>query len=111
MGVSPVMSTPTSASDSADRSLIAVPGFVPAECTSTVSPAILRISPAAIWDLPPFLTQTNSTDGVRIGLGHQPTGVMPSSARSRRTRSSMSSRIGRTASTPWPAGSGSSQFS
>ena len=23
-----------------------------------------RISPAAIWDLPPFLTQTNSTDGV-----------------------------------------------
>ena len=30
-----------------------------------MSPTILLISPAAIWDLPPFLTQTNSTDGVR----------------------------------------------
>jgi hypothetical protein len=29
----------------------------------TESPAILRISPAAIWDLPAFLTQTNNTDG------------------------------------------------
>ena len=40
------------------------PGLVPAECTSTESPAIFRISPAAICDLPQFLTQTNSTDGV-----------------------------------------------
>ena len=44
--------------------VVPVPGFVPAEYTCTVSPAILLISPAAIWDLPPFLTQTNSTDGV-----------------------------------------------
>ena len=45
------------------------------------------------------------------GLRHQETGVMPSSSSRRRTRSSISSRIGRTASTDWPAGSGSSQFS
>ena len=53
-----------SISDWADSELMAVPGLVPAEYTRTVSPAIWRISPAAIWDLPPFLTQTNSTDGV-----------------------------------------------
>ena len=41
-------------------------GLVPAEYTCTVSPAILLISPAAICDLPPFLTQTNSTDGVGL---------------------------------------------
>jgi hypothetical protein len=39
-------------------------GLVPAECTSTRLPAALRINPAAIWDLPPLRTQTNSTDGV-----------------------------------------------
>src|SRR5258705_13969810 len=65
-----LMSTPTSASASADRSLTAAPGLVPAEYTSTVSPAILLIRPAAICDLPAFLTQTNRTDGL------PPTSVM-----------------------------------
>src|SRR3954467_2244378 len=36
----------------------------PAWPRSDPAPAILRISPAAICDLPPFFTQTNSTDGV-----------------------------------------------
>jgi hypothetical protein len=38
-------------------------------------------------------------------------GAMPKSVRRRRTRSSMSSRIGRTASTDWPAGSGNTHSS
>ena len=66
-GVSPLMSAPTSASTSADRALIFEPGVVPAECTITRSPAALRYSPAAIWDLPPLRTQTNGTDGVLTG--------------------------------------------
>ena len=40
------------------------PGWVPAGSTGMMLPTILRMSPAAIWDLPPFFTQTNSTDGV-----------------------------------------------
>ena len=67
-GVWSVMSTPTSRSVSADSSLIADPGLVPAESTVTVSPAILRMRPAAIWDLPPFLTQTNSTEGLAVSV-------------------------------------------
>lgn len=63
-GVWSLMSTPTSASDWAERSLMAVPGLVPAEYTCTASPAILRIRPAAICDFPPFLTHTKSTEGV-----------------------------------------------
>jgi hypothetical protein len=51
-GVSPVRSTPTSARACADSALISSPGFVPAEWTSTRSPAALRMSPAAIWDFP-----------------------------------------------------------
>ncbi len=31
-----------------------------------MSPTAARISPAAICDLPPFFTHTNSTDGVLI---------------------------------------------
>ncbi len=42
---------------------MASPGLVPAEYTCTLSLAILRMSPAAICDLPRFLTQTNNTDG------------------------------------------------
>jgi hypothetical protein len=61
-----LMSTPTSARDSAESRLIEIPGWVPAEYTCTESPAMVRISPAAIWDLPLFLTQTNSTDGVAV---------------------------------------------
>ena len=41
-----------------------LPHLVPAEYTCTVSAAILLISPAAICDLPPFLMQTNRTDGL-----------------------------------------------
>ena len=52
LGVWSVMSTPISLSASADSVLTAVPGLVPAEYICTVSPAICRISPAAIWDLP-----------------------------------------------------------
>ena len=44
--------------------MTALPGLVPAECTSTALPAVLRIRPAAIWDLPPFFTHTNNTLGV-----------------------------------------------
>jgi hypothetical protein len=66
-GVSLSISAPSSASTSAESALMEVPGFVPAECTATRSPAALRMSPAAIWDLPPLRTQTNSTDGVLIG--------------------------------------------
>lgn len=40
---------------------------MPTECTETRSPAALRISAAAIWDLPPLRTQANSTDGVLTG--------------------------------------------
>jgi len=47
--------------------LIADTGSVPADSTVAVSPAILRMRPAAIWDLPPFFTQTNNTDGL-VGL-------------------------------------------
>ena len=50
--------------DYADSPLIVDPRFVPAESTVTVSPAIFRMRPAATWDVPPFLTHTNSTDGV-----------------------------------------------
>ena len=59
-----VMSTPTSRRTTADSPLIVDPRFVPAESTVTVSPAIFRMRPAANWDVPPFLTHTNSTDGV-----------------------------------------------
>ena len=51
--------------ETGSRSSTAEPGLVPADYTCTVSPAILVISPAPICDLPPFLTQTNSTDGMR----------------------------------------------
>jgi hypothetical protein len=59
-----LMSTPTSRSVWADRALTVLPGWVPAESTVTVSPTVLRMSLAAIWDLPAFFTQTNRTDGV-----------------------------------------------
>src|SRR5699024_8194164 len=61
------ISAPSSATESAARALTAAPGRVPAEWTSTRSPACSRISAAAIWDLPPFLTQTKRTLGV-LGL-------------------------------------------
>ena len=60
------MSTPTSSRVPTDRALTTSPGLVPAEYTSTWSPAALRMRPAAIWDLPPFLTHTNSTEGLLI---------------------------------------------
>ncbi len=63
LGVSWVMSSPTSCRDSADRALTAVPGLVPAEVTVTVSPAAFFVRPAAMGDFPPFFTQTNSTVG------------------------------------------------
>jgi hypothetical protein len=63
-----VMSTPTSLSASADSVLTAAPGWVPAEYTCTASPAIRRISPAAIWDLPAFFTHTNNTEGLAAWL-------------------------------------------
>lgn len=47
----------------AERELMATPGLVPADVTEILGPASSRMSPAAIWDLPPFLTQTNSTAG------------------------------------------------
>jgi len=50
----PVMSTPISARDAADSSLILVPGWVPADWMSTLSPVCSFIRPAAICDLPPF---------------------------------------------------------
>lgn len=47
---------------------MALPGLVPAEYTCTASPAISRMRPAAICDLPPFFTQTNSTEGVGFSV-------------------------------------------
>src|SRR5699024_12443788 len=65
------MSAPTSAMTSAASWLMASPGRVPAEYTSTRVPvawAWWRIRAAAIWDLPPFLTQTNNTLGTGCGV-------------------------------------------
>jgi hypothetical protein len=62
------MSTPTSLSASADSVLTAVPGLLPAEYTCTVSPAICRISAAAIRDLPAFFAHTNNTEGLAAWL-------------------------------------------
>src|SRR5699024_11607950 len=70
-GVSADMSAPSSAMTLADTWLMASPGWVPAEYTSTltlVSWAWWRIKAAAIWDLPPFFTQTNNTLGVVVGV-------------------------------------------
>src|SRR5882757_928104 len=47
---------------------MAAPGCVPAEYTCTVSPAVWRIRPAAICDLPAFFTHTNSTEGLAVLL-------------------------------------------
>ena len=63
LGCSPVMSMPSSARDSTDWGFSDVPGLVPAECTATVPFASWFISPAASWDFPPFLLQTNRTLG------------------------------------------------
>ncbi len=81
LSLSPLMSAPTSASDSADSRLIQVPGLVPAEWTSMASPARLVIGPAAIYDLPPFFTQMGLVKFVGpivvansgpVGLGNSP---------------------------------------
>ncbi len=62
-GCSPVMSTPTSVNDATDGLFSLVPGYVPTDRTCTLSPAWWRSRPAAICDLPPFLTHTNNTCG------------------------------------------------
>src|SRR6476620_4971194 len=46
--------------------LMSILTSMPAEYTWTVSPTVLLISPAGICDLPPFLTQTTSTDGLLV---------------------------------------------
>ena len=63
LGCSPVISMPSSASESTDWGFSDVPGLVPAECTVTVPLASWFMSPAASWDFPPFLLQTNKTLG------------------------------------------------
>src|SRR5690625_6146936 len=52
---------------SVERLLSDPPGLVPAEWTSIASPARCRSSAAAIWDLPPFLTQTKRALGLGAG--------------------------------------------
>jgi len=70
LGRSSEMSTPTSARDWTESSSRAVPALVPAEETSTASATRSVISPAAIWDLPAFFTQTKRTVGCSlIGRG------------------------------------------
>ena len=79
IGAPPCMDAPTSETACADREFSDPPGAVPAEWTSTRSPARARMSAAAIWDFPPFLTHTNNTDGVVDMTGSfnigRPTGV------------------------------------
>src|SRR4051794_1849754 len=58
-----VMSMPTSAMASTAAGLRFSAGRVPAERTSTASPARWRSQPAAIWERPALCTQTNKTLG------------------------------------------------
>src|SRR6478672_10979668 len=46
--------------------LMSILTSMPAEYTWTVSPTVLLISPAGICDMPPFLTQTTSTNGLLV---------------------------------------------
>ena len=64
LGCSPSIEAPTSSTLAREAALRSEPGLVPAEWTVTASPASCRARAAAIWDLPPFLTQTNRTEGV-----------------------------------------------
>ena len=66
LGCSPVMSMPSSARESTDWGFSDLPGLVPPECTVTAPLASWFISPAASWDFPPFLLQTNRTLGVFV---------------------------------------------
>ena len=58
---------PTSAIAATATGLIESFGADPAERTSTRSPPIWRINPAAIWDRPALWTQTKRTVGFFIG--------------------------------------------
>src|SRR3954453_1438712 len=62
-GVPAAMSMPTSRIASTATGLTWSAGWLPAERTSTSSPARWRSQPAAIWERPALGTQTNSTLG------------------------------------------------
>src|SRR4051794_13331763 len=65
-GVWPVRSMPTSRMTSTAAGLTRPTGSLPAERTSTASPARWRSHPAAIWDRPALCTQTNRTLGLPL---------------------------------------------
>ena len=73
-GYSPSKVAPIAVTETRDSALRLVPGFVPAECTSTRSPATARIRAAAICDLPPFFTQRNRTLGGEVAMPDSGTG-------------------------------------
>src|SRR5204863_9150299 len=70
-GVLAVMSMPTSRIAATATGLIWSAGSLPAERTSTVSPARWRSQPAAIWERPALCTHTNRTVGLLL-IGRVP---------------------------------------